>query len=456
MLYSLKALALSSLLACPISGMRGFEPDDQVPDRETDGETTPTVTPNISVPSTPESRGPMWVPDEDDFRRILPVEERNKLLDEDYLNGYGTFSGFSEGSVKRALLVTLTYMGQSGALHGPIHDAWAMKRFLERQGYEVVWLKDFTVVAPEVEKFVYGNLETLDALRQSGNIYMERLIYRTVQAFENNNFPDSIDCYKAINPKTMNGKEANYYCSKSNIEKYMKELAQKTTSGDNVFFYYSGHGGRMFKTNVIDAPDNSKNIFNPFRNSIKDEFIHDKLVAKLPAGSNAILMFDACHSGRMANLRYRARPDGSYKTHSKKRTWPKANVISISGCDDNETSLDGKVGGQLTRAFLNITGFSYEDVIDGMIIKRETDYREYLENVYEKLTMRELLRQLRDMVQKWSDKSATPQIECSEPYDMDKNTVGLFMGIPNEYMALNTAGVHRPANRTMMRLASSD
>jgi len=443
MLYSLKALALSSLLACPISGTRGFsEPDDQVPDQETDGETTPTVTPNSSVPTTPEPRGPIRVPDEDDFRRILPVEERKPLLDEDYLNGYGTFS---EGSVKRALLVTLAYIGQSGALRGPIHDAWAMKRFLERQGYEVVWLKDFTNVGSAVEKFVYGNFEHLkkkaERLRQVGDIvqaeYIERQIYPTVQSFENHNFPDNGPCSKAINPKTMSGKEANYYCSKSNIKKYMKELARKTTPGDNVFFYYSGHGGLTFNTNIIDAPNND-NMFNPFGNCIKDTFIHDEFVATLPAGSTAILMFDACHSGRMANLRYRARPDGTYKTHSKKRTWPKANVISISGCDDNETSLDGKSGGQLTRAFLNVAGFTYEDNTNyNMTIKRETDYKKYLENIYTKLTMKNLLVELRGMVQE----KQTPQIECSLPYDMEKYYFGMFMGIPNE-----------PVNRTMRRL----
>lgn len=372
------------------------------------------------------------------------------------MNGYGTFTETTQSNlnVKRALLVTPTRLGQADELRSAINDAYAMKRFLEKQGYEIVWLKDFTAVRSKIEKFVYENFDEYNKETRTDPYWVKQKeqVFNIVDDFENHIFPHGSNggLYKAISEKKSirQGNEAKYYCSRDNIQSYMKELARKTKKGDNVFFYYSGHGGRLFNTNIIDAP-NEDSKWSLWGDSVTDTFIHDKFVARLPEGSNAILMFDACHSGRMANLRYRALEDGrhQYFMHPKKRTWPKANVISISGSDDNEESSQGKRGGQLTRAFLDVVGFRKE--IEGKyggMRHRETVYEtEYLENVYKKLTIGNLLTKVRELVKYYSEVARspitqTPQIECSYPHHLQTHTFGeLFLGTANagEYKALN-------------------
>jgi len=140
-------------------------------------------------------------------------------------------------------------------------------------------------------------------------------------------------------------------------------------------------------------------------------------------------------------------------------------VISISGCDDNQTSLDGSEGGQLTRAFLSTVEFAKEVEERCMIIKREVDYDQYLKKVYEELTIRNLMIKLQtavdDMckegktaeeIRKGEYHKQTPQIECSLPFDMDKKTIGMFLGISNDLGRLSDKKVRKAVNKRLLRL----
>jgi len=416
-------------------------------------------------------------------RREIPAHFRNPFLSDEYLNGYGKFrTPIETGGViekkKRALIVTLSNLGRgSGELLGVIYDAWAMKRFLSAQGYEVVWLKDFTVLRERVYETVYETYEIEKRLydgyiakaeaheRELKNAKTEedrelananiakfrkqaeiklRGIKRaqdTVDRYENHQFPGMHGASRCYEPSNLdNADEFKYYASQENIKKYMQEIVRRTRKGDSTFFYYSGHGWRnpLKNTNNLHIPKQKKSTLEKVSTvlsvlfedtSISDTYIHDEFVAKLPKGSQAVMMFDSCHSGRQANLRYRATVQEGHeglmwKEHKKKRTWPKAHVISISGCDDKQESTDGKIGGYLTNAFLTATKWmNIERDHMGMKIKKEQDFDTYQERIRD-LSIKDLLVEIRENVAK---KTISVEKEIAEnkgrEFDVSKVTI---------------------------------
>jgi len=401
--------------------------DDQSDQKSDEMESSWTTTPSTSAtntPSTSRSSSPVRT----GARREIPEHFRNPFLSDEYLNGYGKFLPPKEtrGVVekkKRALMVTMSNIERAGELQGVIYDAWAMKRFLSAQGYEVVWLKDFTMLREQVKKTIYEKSDTemanaeathkmflakaqaerdpikADRFRKAAEVsltngtkYAQNIkdMYEKYNQFPGTHEGDS-KCYRKANHKNKDEDEAKYYATMKNIEDCMKAIVAKTREGDSTFFYYSGHGGRFFNTNVlhIPVPERStlEKIFDPLgwitaarKELLTDTYIHDKFLVKLPKGSQAVMMFDSCHSGRQANLQNRAVIEVSeddketlkWLQHSKDRKFtPNADVISISGCDDKQESVDGENGGYLTNAFLEVTGWRKMVKDGGLRIKKE-------------------------------------------------------------------------------------
>jgi len=153
----------------------------------------------------------------------------------------------------------------------------------------------------------------------------------------------------------------------------IKAAAAKLQSGDIFLLTYSGHGGQMPDTNG-DEPDNQDETWVLFDRQLVD----DELFALFGAFAKGVRIFvlsDSCHSGTVT----RAMPTGpvtgpaprlmppavaaqTYAAH--RRTYDKilaavparaasiqatlASVILISGCQDNQLSLDGPRNGLFT------------------------------------------------------------------------------------------------------------
>lgn len=119
---------------------------------------------------------------------------------------------------------------------------------------------------------------------------------------------------------------------------------------------YSGHGSYVNDVNGDEA-DGRDEALCPCdcdtAGFIIDDDIYDKLVAKLPAGVNLFAIFDCCHSGSMLDLPITFTKEGRKIENDH---MVKANIISISGCRDDQTSADayikGKYAGALTWSFL--------------------------------------------------------------------------------------------------------
>ncbi|GMM37025.1 hypothetical protein DASC09_043500 [Saccharomycopsis crataegensis] len=188
--------------------------------------------------------------------------------------------------------------------------------------------------------------------------------------------------------------------TKANILRAMQWLVKDARPHDSLFFHFSGHGG-VTEDLDGDEEDGFDNTIYPIdfttNGQIVDDVMHDIMVKSLPAGCRLTALFDSCHSGTALDLpfvystkgvikesnilsasglessqvigtvlngdisslistglslvqglsRLKSKPERDRIVQSK--TSP-ADVVSISGCKDNQTSTDAKINGQATGA----------------------------------------------------------------------------------------------------------
>jgi hypothetical protein len=221
---------------------------------------------------------------------------------------------------KFAVLIGINYTGTSSALNGCINDANHLKTFLiEKAGY-----------LPE-------------------NIMM--------LADDN------------INVKP----------TKQNIINSFATLVSKATNEQftELWFSYSGHGSYVTDLNG-DENDRRDEVLCPLDYStagmIDDDFIYTNLVAKLPSTATLFALSDSCHSGTVFDLPYLYTT--TLTTNNIKNTHV-ANVISISGCRDDQTSADayiaGRYEGAMTWSFLNaLSNVNYNVKLGDLLAKMRT------------------------------------------------------------------------------------
>ena len=234
--------------------------------------------------------------------------------------------------------------------------------------------------------------------------------------------------------------------TKENIIRAMQWLVKDARPNDSLVFHYSGHGG-VTKDLVGDEESGMDDVIYPLdfevNGHIIDDIMHDIMVKPLPQGCRLTALYDSCHSGTALDLPYVYSTKGvvkepnllkdagtgafnallSYETGNisgaisslsgivkkisnlastnrdqviRMKASP-ADVISISGCKDDQTSADAREGGQSTGAM----SWSFITTMNQM---PNQSYLSLLNN------MRTLLKS------KYSQK---PQLSCSHPQDMN-------------------------------------
>lgn len=290
---------------------------------------------------------------------------------------------------KKALLVGINYTGTSNALRGCINDVKNMSNFIVQYwGYK--W-EDIVILTDD---------QTANARRPT----------------------------------------------KDNIIRAMQWLVKDARPNDSLVFHYSGHGG---VTKDLDGDEESgfDDVIYPLdfqtNGHIVDDDMHDIMVKQLPPGCRLTALYDSCHSGTALDLPYVYSTKGIVKEPNllkdagsgalnafmayergnisgaissignvikrvtrdndvdrnrviQLKTSP-ADVISISGCKDDQTSADAKENGVSTGAM----SWSF---IQTLSAQPQQSYLSLLNN------MRTLLSQ------KYSQK---PQLSCSHPQDMN-------------------------------------
>lgn len=181
----------------------------------------------------------------------------------------------------------------------------------------------------------------------------------------------------------------------------MRGAAKTLKSGDLFFMTYSGHGGQMRDTNG-DEPDGQDETWCLYDGQLIDDELYFEL-SKFAAGVRILVLSDSCHSGTVVRdlpppppppgMRPKAMPAAVamrvYREHAafydklqadvskaagKKIVDPDAAlaqvgaagkatalvgkfnpaVVLISGCQDNQTSMDGDHNGAFTEQVLKV------------------------------------------------------------------------------------------------------
>ncbi|KAI8024321.1 Metacaspase-1 [Camellia lanceoleosa] len=139
--------------------------------------------------------------------------------------------------------------------------------------------------------------------------------------------------------------------TKQNIRMALYWLVQGCQPGDSLLFHYSGHGSRQRNISG-DEVDGYDETLCPLdfetQGMIVDDEINATIVRPLPYGVKLHAIIDACHSGTVLDLPFLCRMNrmGQYvwEDHRPRSgVWKGTNggeVISFSGCDDDQTSAD--------------------------------------------------------------------------------------------------------------------
>ncbi|CAI9102076.1 OLC1v1000270C1 [Oldenlandia corymbosa var. corymbosa] len=148
--------------------------------------------------------------------------------------------------------------------------------------------------------------------------------------------------------------------TKANMRMALYWLVQGCQPGDSLVFHYSGHGSRQRNTNG-DEVDGYDETLCPLdfetQGMIVDDEINATIVRPLPHGARLHAIIDACHSGTVLDLPFLCRMNRSgqygWEDHRPRSgLWKGSSggeVISFSGCDDDQTSADTSVSYDLRK-----------------------------------------------------------------------------------------------------------
>lgn len=206
----------------------------------------------------------------------------------------------SKNVKKVALLIGINYEGTDYALYGCINDAYNYQQLLkEKYGYtDFIMLTDKTAIKP----------------------------------------------------------------TRNNILQQVKQVLINSTYGDSIFIAYSGHGTWTYDYNG-DETDRRDEVIVPLDfDCIVDDELNALFTNYSKEGVNVYCIFDSCFSGTLLDLKYLFNISNGKSmpiiNNSNVNRAIKSNVITISGCKDDQTSVDAYIAdtktfaGALTLAFI--------------------------------------------------------------------------------------------------------
>nr|QBK91668.1 MAG: caspase [Pithovirus LCPAC302] len=139
---------------------------------------------------------------------------------------------------------------------------------------------------------------------------------------------------------------------------------------DILFFQYSGHGIQVYDRSgdEIDGKDEGLYISNNLY--ITDDQINDK-IKMVPKGTTMVIIIDACHSGSIIDLPYQVINNNIVKVNNNTLN---GDIICISGCKDNQVSMDiketsisyGAMSNSLQKVIKRSKGLSWRYLITSL------------------------------------------------------------------------------------------
>jgi len=145
----------------------------------------------------------------------------------------------------------------------------------------------------------------------------------------------------------------NEECTKEGICAKIAEVVAQCEDGDYFIFYYTGHGDRLPQDDAgeaeemdnclctVDAYGNTDDPDMQLRSQVwlRDDDLADAILNNVAPGVQVVVLADCCHSGSLCDFGPGSR-------------WEQQDVtaISVSGCQDTETSAGSGKGGMFSRA----------------------------------------------------------------------------------------------------------
>lgn len=175
----------------------------------------------------------------------------------------------------------------------------------------------------------------------------------------------------------------------ANVVAAIEQAAKELEPGDLFFVTYSGHGGQVPDKNGEDEDDRSDETWLLYDRQLVDDELY-ALWGKFKPGVRIFVLSDSCHSGSVTrnieddvpdpvasrdtaaeqSPRYRAMPRdvmiATYRANTKlydavqddlptsEKADVGATVLLISGCQDNQLSLDGFSNGLFTETLKEV------------------------------------------------------------------------------------------------------
>ena len=158
----------------------------------------------------------------------------------------------------------------------------------------------------------------------------------------------------------------------ANVLQALGDAASQLEKGDIFFLTYSGHGGQVRDTNSDEDDHRMDETWVLFDRQLVDDELY-ALWGGFKAGVRILVLSDSCHSGSVVRMappmlsggpRVRLMPrqvcekveaahEALYReiqaaNPGAEEAKVKASVLLISGCMDNQTSLDGEQNGAFT------------------------------------------------------------------------------------------------------------
>lgn len=229
------------------------------------------------------------------IRANLKIFFENEIKKANNLHQPITLTLSSEVSNKKALIIGINYIGTPSRLNGCINDAKSIETYLKENNFtNIKMLTDETIIKP----------------------------------------------------------------TKINILTEIKTLLETSNKNDTLFIYYSGHGSYTIDRNG-DELDGYDELIVPLDfNYIKDDQLKTLINIYGKPDTNVIALFDCCNSGTALDLKYQILEKLNYDdiTDNEKNTETPCNALFISGCRDEQVSLEtiinNKIQGLMTWSFL--------------------------------------------------------------------------------------------------------
>lgn len=223
--------------------------------------------------------------------------------------------------------------------------------------------------------------------------------------------------YKEENIKTILNEEA----TRSTILQEITTLVKDSSKGDSLILSYSGHGISTNDRNGDEEDGKDELLVTSDNYAIFDDELKEILDTHLQEGVKLFALFDNCHSGTILDLPYQyfkkpSKKDGADNASAdesliirSKTIETKGDVICISGCRDDQVSMDAYINfestGAMTRSF-----------IDALTPHQDQDGQD--------ITWKSLLESMRTSL-KSGNFEQVPQLTSGKKTDMNKVNVNL-------------------------------